>query len=365
MEPHRLSRTDARRIAVRAQLLDAERPALVAEVVDELTVLNIDPTNAIAPSEDHILYSRLGAGYEPAHLVEAFENDRSVFEYDGMYRSAADLSLYRAIMRRPLKYQQTRDWMAANERFHHDVIALIAERGPVLTGEIPDTAQQAWGSTGWTNNRNVTQMLEILVRLGEVAIAGRRGRERLWELAERWYPATDQVPDAEVDARRSERRLGALGLARSKQTEVPLERMDVGAAGEPAVVEGVDGVWRVDPVGLADLGRPFEGRTVLLSPFDRLVFDRARAEAIFGFGYVLEMYKPAAKRRWGYFALPILRGDELIGKLDAKADRKKGVLNVNAVHRDTDWSRAAEHDVRAEIVALADWLGLELVEPGE
>lgn len=365
MEPHRLSRADASRLAVRAQLLDADRPAIVAEVVDELTVLNIDPTNAIAPSEDHILYSRLGGGYEHEHLVEAAETDKTVFEYDGMYRSSADLGLYRAVMRRPLKYQQTRDWMAANERFHRDVLALIAERGPVLTGEIPDTAQQPWGSSGWTNNRNVTQLLEILVRLGEVAIAGRRGRERLWDLADRWYPASEDVPDDEVDARRDERRLGSLGIARGRQTEVPLERLDVGAAGEPAVVDGVDGTWRVDPVGLAELGRPFEGRTVLLSPFDRLVFDRARAEAIFGFEYVLEMYKPAAKRRWGYFALPILRGDELIGKLDAKADRKKGVLVVNAVHRDRDWSRAAEHDVGVEIGALADWLGLELAEPDD
>ncbi|MFT3861511.1 DNA glycosylase AlkZ-like family protein [Micropruina sp.] len=363
MKPHRLSRADARRLAIRAQLLDAERPGSPAEVVDELTVLNIDPTNAIAPSEDHMLYSRLGGGYEHAHLSEAFENDKTVFEYDGMYRAGADLGLYRAVMRRPLKYQRARDWMAANARFHRDVVALVAERGPLPTGEIPDTAQQPWGSSGWTNNRNVTQMLELLVRLGEVAIAGRRGRERLWDLAERWYPPTAHVPDDEVDARRNERRLGALGIARAQQTEVPLERLDVGAAGEPALVDGVDGQWRVDPVGLDELGRRFEGRTVLLSPFDRLVFDRCRAEVIFGFEYALEMYKPAAKRRWGYFVLPILRGDELIGKLDAKTDRKAGLLRVNAVHRDRDWSRAAEADVRAEIGALAEWLGLEVSEP--
>ncbi|MFT4296085.1 MAG: crosslink repair DNA glycosylase YcaQ family protein [Micropruina sp.] len=364
MEPHRLSRRDARRLAVRAQLLDAERPALVAEVVDELTVLNIDPTSAIAPSEDHILWTRLGGGYEHAHLQDAVETDKTVFEYDGMYRAIADLPLYRALMRRPLRYATTADWVAANDRFRRDILALLRDRGPLLTGEIPDTAQQPWGSTGWTNNRNVTQMLELLVRLGEVAIAGRRGRERRWDLAERWYPDLPEVPDAEVDARRDQRRLQSLGIARAKQTEVPLERMDVGAAGEPAIVEGVPGEWRVDPVGLDDLARPFHGRTALLSPFDRLVFDRARAEALFGFAYVLEMYKPAAKRRWGYFALPILHGDALIGKLDAKADRRAGVLRVFAVHRDTAWSATQQADVAAEIAALADWLGLEL-EPAE
>ncbi|MFT4217749.1 MAG: crosslink repair DNA glycosylase YcaQ family protein [Micropruina sp.] len=363
MEPHRLSRQDARRIAVRAQLLDADRPALVAEVVDELTVLNIDPTEAIAPSEDHILWSRLGGGYEHAQLQESVETDRTVFEYDGMYRAIADLPLYRALMRRPLRYQKPADWLAANDRFRGDVLALLRERGPLRTGEIPDTAQQPWGSTGWTNDRNVTILLELLVRLGEVAIVGRTGRERRWDLAERWYPADlPEVPDAEVDARRDERRLQSLGIARAKQTAVPLERMDVGAAGEPAVVDGVAGLWRVDPVGLDDLARPFEGRTALLSPFDRLVFDRARAMALFGFEYALEMYKPAAKRRWGYFALPILQGDALIGKLDAKADRRAGVLRVFRVHADGDWTSETAEAVRAEIGALAEWLGLEIDE---
>ncbi len=363
MEPHRLSRRDARRLAIRAQLLGAERPSLVAEVVDELTVLNIDPTNAIAPSEDHILWTRLGGGYEHTHLQEAVETDRTVFEYDGMYRPIADLPLYRALMRRPLRYAKPADWVRANARFRQDVLALLSERGPLRTSEIPDTAQQPWGSTGWTNNRNVTQMLELLVRLGDVAIAGREGRERRWDLAERWYPSgLPEVPDAEVDQRRNERRLQSLGIARAKQTEVPLERMDVGSAGEPAVVADVPGEWRVDPIGLDDLARRFEGRTALLSPFDRLVFDRARAEALFGFEYVLEMYKPAAKRRWGYFALPILHGDALVGKLDAKADRKAGVLRVFRVHADGEWRPGTAEAVHAEIRALADWLGLEIAD---
>lgn len=363
MEPHRLSKQNACRLAVRAQLLDAGRPGFVAEVVDELTVLNIDPTNAIAPSEDHILWSRLGGGYEHAHLQAASETDKTVFEYDGMYRAIADLPLYRAIMRRPLRYQQARDWMTANAGFRRDILSRLADAGPLRTSDTPDTAQRAWGSTGWTNNRNVTQMLELLVRLGEVAIAGRSGRERWWDLAERWYPSgLPEVDDADVDRLRDERRLQSLGIARARQTEVPLERMDVGAAGEPAEVDGVPGSWRVDPVGLDELSRPFEGRTALLSPFDRLVFDRARAQELFGFEYVLEMCKPAAKRRWGYFALPVLHGDALIGKLDAKADRRAGVLRVFAAHRDTEWSARQASDVAAEITALAEWLGLELAD---
>ncbi|MCW5951062.1 MAG: YcaQ family DNA glycosylase [Propionibacteriaceae bacterium] len=361
MEPHRLSRQDARRLAVRAQLLDAARPSLVAEVVEELTVVNIDPTSAIAPSEDHILWSRLGAGYEHGLLKQAVEDDRTVFEYDGMYRAMLDLPLYQAVMRQPLRYAETRQWMEDNAGFRRDILQRLRDEGPLRTGEIPDTAQRSWGSTGWTTDRNVTQMLEILARLGEVAITGRTGRQRWWDLAERVYPSgLPELGLEEAERQRDLRRLQSLGIARARQTAVAMEPMDVREAGEEAVVEDVPGTWRVDPVGLAGLGRPFAGRTALLSPFDRLVFDRTRAQLLFDYEYILEMYKPAAKRRWGYFALPILHGDRLIGKLDARADHKAGLLRVFAVHRDEVWDDEAVVAVHAEIRSLADWLGLEL-----
>src|SRR5205085_11837008 len=136
---------------------------------------------------------------------------------------------------------------------------------------------------------------------------------------------------------------------------------DVGEAGEPAVVEGVKGEWRVDPVALRD--QDFEGRTALLSPFDRLVHDRVRAQELFDFEYLLEMYKPAAVRRWGYFALPVLHGDRLVGKVDALADRTASVLRVNAIHEDVKFSRAVARGVQAELEDLAAWLGLDTIEP--
>ena len=139
-----------------------------------------------------------------------------------------------------------------------------------------------------------------------------------------------------------------------------MEPIHVGEAGEPAVVEGVKGEWRVDP---AQLGEDFEGRTALLSPFDRLLHDRTRAEELFGFEYTLEMYKPAAKRRWGYFALPILHGDRLVGKLDATADRKASVLRVNAIHEDVKFTRAITKGVEAELEDLAAWLDLGTIAP--
>jgi uncharacterized protein YcaQ len=135
----------------------------------------------------------------------------------------------------------------------------------------------------------------------------------------------------------------------------------VGEVGEPAVVDGVKGEWRLDPSWLE---QPFAGRAALLSPFDRLIHDRRRAMELFGFDYQLEMYKPAAKRRWGYFALPIVYGDRLVGKLDATADRKAGVLTINAIHRDVEFTKATTAAVQREIDDLARWLELDVVRPG-
>ncbi|MGA9598585.1 MAG: crosslink repair DNA glycosylase YcaQ family protein, partial [Acidimicrobiia bacterium] len=143
-------------------------------------------------------------------------------------------------------------------------------------------------------------------------------------------------------------------------TQVPVEPWDVGEVGEPAVVENAKGEWRVDPETLGRTrNEPFEGRTALLSPFDRLVHDRARVQELFDYEYVLEMYKPKQDRRWGYYALPILHGDRLIGKLDARADRKSGTLEVYAVHQDVRFTKAITAAVQAEIADLAGWLGLE------
>ncbi|MBA2331460.1 MAG: winged helix DNA-binding domain-containing protein, partial [Actinobacteria bacterium] len=178
------------------------------------------------------------------------------------------------------------------------------------------------------------------------------------------YPGDVIVPSVdEAHQVRNERRLASLGIARQKTVAMPMEPADVGEAGEPAVVEDTPGEWRVDPAALAALTEGFEGRTALLSPFDRLVHNRVRAQELFDFEYSLEMYKPAAKRRWGYFALPILHGERLIGKVDAAADRKASALRVHAIHEDVRFTRPMTKAVQAELKDLASWLGLFKVEP--
>jgi uncharacterized protein YcaQ len=240
---YRLDRVEARRIAIRAQLLDAHRPTDLLAVVNQLTFLQLDPTAAVAPSADLVAWTRLGAAYQPAHLQRALEVDRALFEYRAMVRPMTDLGLYLAEMAAwPDDSPRHRAWLRANASFRQHVLDRLRASGPLLSRDVPDRSEVPWPSTGWTNNRNVTQMLEFLAARGEIAVAGRRGRQRLWDLAERVYPAdTPMVLRGEAGRLRDEKRLRALGLARAST---------VGEAGEPAHVEGTSGVWRVDRVPL-------------------------------------------------------------------------------------------------------------------
>ncbi|SDO82823.1 hypothetical protein SAMN04515671_2079 [Nakamurella panacisegetis] len=366
MTVHQLSKADARRISVRANRLDRSRPTDVLDTVRRLTVLQNDPTAAVAPNADLVLWSRLGSTYQPPDLQAELEAGTLV-ELSLMIRPVEDLVLYRAGMAQwrtgdGLKPWQRglRDWLEANDGCRHDILYRLESDGPLTSTELPDTCDVPWVSSGWTHNRNVLEMLEIMTAAGEVAVVGRRGRERLWDLASRVYPDDPVVPVEEARRIRDEKRLRSLGIARSRTQETPNEPWNVGEAGEPAVIDGVKGTWRVDP---DQLGQPFSGRAALLSPLDRMIHDRKRMVDVFDFDYQLEMYKPAARRRWGYFALPILYGDALVGKVDATADRKAGVLRVDAVHQDVPFSPTMAAAVDREITDLARWLRVELLRP--
>jgi uncharacterized protein YcaQ len=358
---HKLSLDEARRIVLNAQLLSLPRPGGVREVVHDLTLLPYDQTAAVAPSADLVLWSRLGSGYEPATLLGLLER-RELIELSGLIRPASDLPLYLADMAEwpgaaPAWRRQQASWVEANDACRRDILARLSASGPLSSRELPDTCAVPWQSSGWNNDRNVIRLLDFMVLRGEVAVSGRRGPDKLFDLAARVYPAADPVPAGEARRLRDARRLGSLGLARAKGQDTMVEPGGVGEAGEPAVVEGVRGRWRVDPE-LIDA--PFSPRVALLSPLDRVVYDRKRMTEIFDFDYQLEMFKPARQRRWGYYALPILVGDRLLGKLDAAADRKAGVFRVAAIHEDEPLPRDAVID---EIRDLADWLELDVALP--
>ena len=371
-EVHELTQRQARQVAVRAQLLGADRPSDPLDVVRHLGFLQVDLTRVVAHHADLALWTRIGARYATDDLEELLGNG-AVVEHHALLHPSEDIALLRADMEAwpgepPLKQWQEdlADWVAANDGCRRDLLALLRTEGPTAARDLPDTCEVPWRSTGWTNDKNVMKLLECMEARGEVAVASREGRERRWDLAERIHPGDPAVPAEQAHRTLAERRLRALGLARPRALEAWHEPYAVRDVGVAARVEGVRGLWRLDPRYLdpGGLDDGFEGRTAILSPLDRLVFDRKRMEELFDFDYQLEMYKPAAQRRWGYWAMPVLDSDELVGKVDATADRDAGVLVVDALHEDGAWSASRRSRVDAEVEALGEWLGLEVVRPG-
>ncbi len=356
-----LTLTEARRIAVGAQLLTADRPKDLVTAVAHLTMLQLDPTAVVARNADLVAWSRLGARYALGSLKTALESDRSMFEHRhredpssgniAAVRPMSAIGWYRAEMEQLRAAPgSVRDWLDANASFERRVLDQLRDEGPLSSKAIPDSAEAPWKSTGWTEGRNVTQLLEFLASRGVVAVAGRSGKQRLWDLAERVYPDIEPLPLDDAIRERNKARLRSQGVARPKY---------VGDVGIPVEIEGSGRVWRLDPGASADA---FAGRTALLSPFDRLIHARDRAVELFGFEFMIELYKPRAKRRWGYFAMPVLHHDRLIGKIDLAADHHNRALVVNAVHEDEAWTPPVANAVDAELRGLADWLDLEKVQ---
>lgn len=351
-----LTNAQARALVVRAQLLDGPLSGDVVEVAEQLGSIKIDPTSVIAPAEHTILYGRMGWGYESGQLSKAVELDHTLVEYQGAYRAASLVPALRARMGDEFLHASARAWLTANATFRADILRRLKADGPLPSGAIYDTSQVAASSdSGWYGKTQVPRMLEVMQRAGDIAVAGRDGRTRLWDLAERVYTAAPLAPD-EGAAVLAARTLQAHGIAKQRSPYTP-----VGIAGVEARVEGSGWKFRVDPQTLESLSTPIEPRATILNPYDPVLFDRPRLTELFGFTYVLEQFKPKHERRYGYFAHPILLGTEFVALLDATLDPSLPALKVAALHELTDLSSADRARVEHAVLDLADWLGVPLV----
>ncbi len=321
---------EARRLAVRAQLLDGSATS-VLDTVRRLGFLQLDPISTVAPPQHLVLWSRLGP-FDTAELDRLLWEERKLVEWNAFLWPSEDLPLLRSRMRRRDRPLDRRliSFLRENAAYRRYVLRELEQRGPLLSREIEDHKPSGREAHRWWGERKMGLMLGVLNTRGEVAVVGRRGKQRLWDLAERWYPETERVPWPEARRLFEEKRFRALGvrLVRGRLVAHP---------------DAEDG--------------PVPRRTTFLSPFDRLVHDRDRAHALWDFFYRLEMYVPQGKREYGYYVLPILSGDRVVGRVEPVHDRKAGRLTVKGV-----WWEDGVKPVPLDrpLKSLARWLGASL-----
>ncbi len=380
----------ARRLALTQQHLAGPlpepTPAGMLAVVRDIGCLQLDPISAVARSHLLVMFSRVGP-YTISHLDQLLWQDRSLFEYWAHCASIVlteDYPIFRAQMRRFPQRERTRAWLAQNEKLRRYVLGEIRRRGPLLSRELGEEGlSQAWASTGWTSDRNLSQMLDCLWMGGKIMVAGREGIQKKWDLTERVLPAwtpRQALSEHERERQAVLKALRGLGIAtqrhinyhftRGRYTDLTRTLADLEAEGRivrAAIQDGNEtwpGVWYLAHDAVPALERLVSGnwtpRTTLLSPFDNLICDRNRTELLFNFNYRIEIYTPPAKRKWGYYVLPILHGDQLIGRLDPEMDREQGVLAVNAIYAEPG-APAAGEAVRDAIESLATFLGASAI----
>lgn len=381
-----LSLKHARRLALAAQGFSGRQSSVtvtsrhVTQLIERLGVLQIDSVNALVRSHYLPLYSRLG-NYPQKLLDQAAWSQgrqRKLFEYWGHEASLLPIDLYplmRWRMQRASQGQGIYQEMAKFGREQQPTIArvlqAVREQGALGAGTLNTRQERAGPWWDWSAEKIA---LEWLFAAGEVTVAGRRGFERLYDLPERVLPSAiiNQPQLAEADAQRGLllHAVKALGLGTEKdvrdyfrQDPAPA-RMGLAELLEQGAIQRVQVQgWKQPAYALPEFKVPRKvTASALLSPFDSLIWERARTERLFDFRYRLEIYTPAHKRVYGYYVLPFLHHERIAARIDLRAERAAGRLAVHAVHEEQPGlDEQGMHALAANVRQLADWLGLPQV----
>lgn len=392
--PRRLTRRAARTVMLAAQGLASPAPRRASkgdlvECIRRMHVLQIDTIHVVARSPYLVLWSRLGA--YPPHWLDGLLASGTIFEQWAHAMSLVPIEDYPLWRRRTLDALAARsrpvrwamDWLDANTELADQLRSHLAANGDA---RIVDFEASHRPPGGWWNWRQEKDGLEALFYTGEVMIARRENFHRVYAprsaVLPDWHDA-QSATSSQVDRTLALRAVKALGVARAAwvpdyfrqpKTGMPERLAGLAAEGHLTAVEvedlsgpvyvHADNLELVEAAVADDLTAR---ATTLLSPFDPLVWDRARALELFDFDYRLECYTPEPQRRYGYFSLPILRRDRLVGRLDAKAHRRDGVLAVRSLHLEagTRISRSLAQDVAGTLNRFAAWQATPELAIGE
>jgi hypothetical protein len=387
-----ISQDQARALAIRAQGLDAQQAASVDglyAVFQQLGCVQIDPISHVARTQYLVLRNRSAhadvAALDADLRALQFEQ-RRVFEHWAHCASLVlteDYPIFAEFMagyRYPSKATTTwqhraHAWIKTNRALRMSIMREIKRKGPLPSSAFEDRSLDSWQSTGWSSGRNVSKMIDYLWIMGMLTVVGRSGNSRIWDLTERALPADPARkpwPSARVAHASVLKAVRALGVGtrqhimqhftRGRYTDLDallprmVQRGELIALG----VRDWPGTWYALPDAFAERSKiDIESMPALiLSPFDNLICDRKRTKLMFGFDFTIEIYVPAARRKFGYYVLPVLQRGKLIGRVDSQFERAANRYRVDTVYREAQhrWSRADERAVRDALDKLGVFL---------
>jgi uncharacterized protein len=378
----------ARRFIITKQHLDnAPRPPML-DVIRDLGCLQLDPISKVLQPHWLILHSRLGQ-YDRAELEKLRWQDKVLFEYWAHAASIVlteDYPIHSVLMRKRLTSDSTVAWLEEHQlhALQEHILSRMREAGPVQPSDFENNGNTAEQFSGWTSNSAVNRLMDYLWTSGQIMVVERKGTGRKWDLAERFLPEwtpREEIDEYEASYRSMQRAVKSLGLVVGRKQinmaftrnrywhfDKVLKQLLVEGKLQPVKVTGWAKDWLIHRDDLPLLEKveqgAFQPKTALLSPFDPLICDRDRTEFLWNFFYRIEIYVPQNKRQYGYYVLPILHGDKLIGRMDMEFKKKEKILNVVSTYAEPD-APAVVKDIRGAVQSLGKFLGATDIIYGE